>query len=539
MKKTLLVVDDSATIRQAVEQALTGEDWEVVAVAGREAALQQVQSHRFDAVLCDAALGEADGYALCAELRESGPGEPPPVILMGAGVKEGLALNAGAAAVLPKPFEAQELLAALGTATDEAGLEFDLSDFEVDPGNDEPSRPGELEGGAETHEEEVLEIIDLSSDEEFGDLELLEGLEPISQPPEELPGGGLSDSSFDLSLDTESAPGAAAPFEVSDQAVPEGPSALQGEALGPSSAGAGPLELDALDLEEDLPGAGEEPAPPDDGEAPFELELTSWEEERQEDASDLPDVSAEGARPGGDTASDEPFELELTSWEEEEPEDAPEADQDLAYPEELAIEEEPSSPSVPASSEPEPAPELLDQGEPEAAAPPEAPEEGFRPPFPGEGAEEPEIDLGWEAQGPEAMEPSPEGEGGEEEPPGPEEEGALEERWAAPEPSSPEGPEAYLDEPVVEAPSWPPPEPMPAAGPGWDVGVAPPAGDGIAAAAEQAVRRALETGLSAEKLTPVVAEVVERVVWEVVPQLAERLIQEAIDKLREHPPTAP
>jgi hypothetical protein len=53
--------------------------------------------------------------------------------------------------------------------------------------------------------------------------------------------------------------------------------------------------------------------------------------------------------------------------------------------------------------------------------------------------------------------------------------------------------------------------------------------------AEKAVREALTRSLSGETLSPVVERVVERVVWEVVPQLAERLIREAIEKLKNAP----
>jgi hypothetical protein len=73
-------------------------------------------------------------------------------------------------------------------------------------------------------------------------------------------------------------------------------------------------------------------------------------------------------------------------------------------------------------------------------------------------------------------------------------------------------------------------------GDAWEDTIPEPLPRVVVASAEKAIREALESSLSAERLAPIMEAVVERVVWEVVPGLAERLIQEAIDKLRKEQP---
>jgi len=66
--KTLLAVDDSATMRKVLEITFAGEDFRVVTADGASAALARMVDEPV-AALIDASLGGDDGYALAKEVR--------------------------------------------------------------------------------------------------------------------------------------------------------------------------------------------------------------------------------------------------------------------------------------------------------------------------------------------------------------------------------------------------------------------------------------------------------------------------------------
>jgi CheY-like chemotaxis protein len=66
--KTLLAVDDSATMRKVLEITFAGDDFRVVAVDGASSALGRMGEEPAVAVI-DSALGGDDGYALAKEMR--------------------------------------------------------------------------------------------------------------------------------------------------------------------------------------------------------------------------------------------------------------------------------------------------------------------------------------------------------------------------------------------------------------------------------------------------------------------------------------
>lgn len=71
MPKTLLAVDDSATMRKVLEITFGGEDFKVITADGRDSALAKL-AEQPKVVLIDAAL-TGDGYALCQEIRKRDP----------------------------------------------------------------------------------------------------------------------------------------------------------------------------------------------------------------------------------------------------------------------------------------------------------------------------------------------------------------------------------------------------------------------------------------------------------------------------------
>jgi two-component system chemotaxis sensor kinase CheA len=115
-KPKVLIVDDSISIRKYVQRFLDRAGYEVeVAPDGMEA-LNVMGRIKFDAVITDLEMPVMHGYDLLAEMRKSADLKNIPVIVLTsrAGDKHRQkALEMGAKDYLVKPFEEQEMLAAI------------------------------------------------------------------------------------------------------------------------------------------------------------------------------------------------------------------------------------------------------------------------------------------------------------------------------------------------------------------------------------------------------------------------------------------
>ena len=113
MAKTLLVADDSATMRRVVELTFAGEEVQVVTAPSGEAALQKAREVRPDVVLADAQMGAMSGYELCRALKADGSLRAIPVIVMASQhtpYDESLGRDVGADDHCIKPFDSQALI---------------------------------------------------------------------------------------------------------------------------------------------------------------------------------------------------------------------------------------------------------------------------------------------------------------------------------------------------------------------------------------------------------------------------------------------
>lgn len=114
MSKTIMTVDDSASVRQMVKFTLTEAGYQVLEASDGVDALSQLKGNTVQMVLADLNMPNMDGITLIRELRTLSPYRFTPLIMLTtesqAGRKqEGKA--AGATGWIVKPFRPEQLLA--------------------------------------------------------------------------------------------------------------------------------------------------------------------------------------------------------------------------------------------------------------------------------------------------------------------------------------------------------------------------------------------------------------------------------------------
>jgi two-component system response regulator AtoC len=121
--QNVLVVDDEASMRHLLTVILTDRGYQVRAVGGAEAALQELKAREFDVVLTDVRMPGGDGITLTRAIAERQPGAT--VIVMSAyGSHDDAieAMKAGAYDFLPKPFKPDDVLLCLRKAEERERL---------------------------------------------------------------------------------------------------------------------------------------------------------------------------------------------------------------------------------------------------------------------------------------------------------------------------------------------------------------------------------------------------------------------------------
>lgn len=114
MTKTILCVDDSASMRQMVKMSLVGAGYEVVEAADGSEALKKAQTLSANMVVTDLNMPVMNGLALIKELRQLPAYRGVPIVFLTTESDEAMksaAKASGATGWITKPFKQEQLLA--------------------------------------------------------------------------------------------------------------------------------------------------------------------------------------------------------------------------------------------------------------------------------------------------------------------------------------------------------------------------------------------------------------------------------------------
>ena len=116
MAKTILIVDDSESVRMIARIALREQGYEVVEAGNGVEALKQLDAERVNLVISDVNMPEMDGITLLKQIKASAKHKFTPIIMLTTEAgqdKKDEGRAAGAKAWITKPFQPNVLIAAV------------------------------------------------------------------------------------------------------------------------------------------------------------------------------------------------------------------------------------------------------------------------------------------------------------------------------------------------------------------------------------------------------------------------------------------
>jgi len=116
MSKTVLIVDDSASMRQMLSFTLQQGGFEVVAGTNGQEGLEQLDSHRVDLIVTDLNMPVMDGITFIKNARALPALKGTPILMLTTESADSLKQQgkaAGATGWIVKPFQPDKLLAVI------------------------------------------------------------------------------------------------------------------------------------------------------------------------------------------------------------------------------------------------------------------------------------------------------------------------------------------------------------------------------------------------------------------------------------------
>lgn len=116
MAKNILIVDDSASLRQVVAIALKKEGYNVVEASDGQDALGKLDGSKFHLIISDVNMPRMDGITMVKELKKNPAYKFTPIIMLTTESGEDMKMagkEAGVKAWMVKPFKPEQMLAAV------------------------------------------------------------------------------------------------------------------------------------------------------------------------------------------------------------------------------------------------------------------------------------------------------------------------------------------------------------------------------------------------------------------------------------------
>jgi two-component system chemotaxis response regulator CheY len=116
MAKTIMVVDDSSSLRQVVRMSLEGAGYQVLEAGDGQAALALLDGRQINMVVCDVNMPKLDGISFVKQAKQLPAYRFLPVLMLtteSSEEKKQAGKAAGAKAWMLKPFSPSSMLAAV------------------------------------------------------------------------------------------------------------------------------------------------------------------------------------------------------------------------------------------------------------------------------------------------------------------------------------------------------------------------------------------------------------------------------------------
>ena len=114
--KKILIIDDSATVRQAVRMPLQKGDYQCVEAVDGVDGLDKLKAERFDLIITDINMPNLDGFELIRQARQLPQAKYTPIVVLTTESNDELKRRgkaAGASGWIVNPFQAEQLLKVL------------------------------------------------------------------------------------------------------------------------------------------------------------------------------------------------------------------------------------------------------------------------------------------------------------------------------------------------------------------------------------------------------------------------------------------
>lgn len=113
MMASILVIDDSVSMRNMVSFTLKSQNYDTVEAANGQEALTEAQRGKFDLIISDVNMPVMDGITFCQEVRKLPSYKFTPILILtteSSGDMKAKGKAAGATGWLVKPFSPEKLL---------------------------------------------------------------------------------------------------------------------------------------------------------------------------------------------------------------------------------------------------------------------------------------------------------------------------------------------------------------------------------------------------------------------------------------------